>query len=89
MGGRALALATKKGTNKEMRITVHVKPSSRRDQVTIGKDGVYIVRVAVPPIEGRANRRLIELLAEHFGRPKSSIQIVTGLNSKHKMVEIT
>ena len=88
MGGRTLALAITRGCVHRMKITVLVKPNAKRDQVTLDENGVYTVKVAVPPIEGKANTRLIELLADHFDKPKSSIQILTGLNARHKIVEI-
>ncbi len=72
-----------------MRITVQVKPNARKDEVTVREDGVYLVKVAVPPIEGRANERLIETLASYFGKPKRSFEIVSGLRGKHKIVEVS
>ena len=72
-----------------MKITVQVKPNARKDEVTLREDGVYVVKVAVPPIEGRANERLIENLAEHFKKPKRSFEILAGLRGKHKIVEIS
>ena len=71
-----------------MKISVLVKPNSRREEVVKGADGVLTVRVSVPPIEGRANKRLIEVLADHFQKPRSSIRIVSGLSGKRKIVEI-
>jgi uncharacterized protein (TIGR00251 family) len=71
-----------------MKITVHVKPNARRETVTIGEDGIYTVHVGVPPVEGRANQRLVEVLSEHFRRPKSAIQILKGSHGRHKIVEI-
>jgi uncharacterized protein len=71
-----------------MKITVQVKPNARKEEVTLREDGVYVVKVAVPPIEGRANERLVEILAEHFKKPKRSIEIVVGSRGKHKIVEI-
>jgi uncharacterized protein len=71
-----------------MKITVQVKPNARRDEVLIREDGVYVVKVSVPPIEGRANERLIEILAAYFKKPKRSIDILAGAHGKHKIVEI-
>lgn len=48
----------------------------------------YEVRVDEKPISGRANKRLLEILAEHFSVPKSGITIVNGARSRDKMVEI-
>ena len=71
-----------------MKISVLVKPNSRREEVVEGTNGVLTVRVSGPPIEGRANTRLVEVLAVHFRKPKSSIRIVSGLSGKRKIVEI-
>jgi uncharacterized protein (TIGR00251 family) len=71
-----------------MKITVHVKPNARTNEVELKDDGSYLVKVSVPPIEGRANEKLIEILAEHFHKPKRSIRISSGTRGKHKIVEI-
>lgn len=71
-----------------MKIIVLVKPNARREAVTIREDGVYVVQVAVPPIEGKANERVIEVLCNHFKRPKRAIQILKGAHGRHKIVEI-
>ena len=71
-----------------MKITVHVKPNARQESVTVREDGVYVVQVSVPPIEGKANGRLIEVLSKHFHRPKSAIQILKGTRGRHKIIEI-
>jgi len=39
-------------------------------------------------LEGRANEALVEFLAEHFGVKRSAIEIVKGLKSRHKIVNI-
>ena len=78
-----------RGENGEsMKITVRVKPNARVDEVSVGDDGVFTVKVSVPPIEGKANEKLIEVLAAHFKKPKRAVQIITGLRGKNKIVEI-
>ena len=71
-----------------MKITVHVKPNARHEGVTVREDGVYLVQVAVPPIEGKANERLVEVLSAYFKRPKRAIQVLKGAHGRHKIVEI-
>jgi uncharacterized protein (TIGR00251 family) len=71
-----------------LKITVQVKPNARKDEVVVRQDGIYVVKVSVPPIEGRANERLIEILAAYFKKPKRSIQILVGAHGKNKIVEI-
>ena len=72
-----------------MRIPVKVKPRSKTEGVTKEMDGdVYVVRVKEPPIEGRANRAVVKLLAKHLGVPESRLSIVSGLTSKNKVIEV-
>jgi uncharacterized protein YggU (UPF0235/DUF167 family) len=56
-----------------MKINVRAKTNSRKERVTLMDDGSYLVRVNAPPIEGRANERICELLADFFGVSKSQV----------------
>ena len=72
----------------KMKITVAVKPNSKKELVEQMPDGSYMVRVNVPPVDGKANERVIELLSEHFRQPKSLITLASGLKSKKKIFSI-
>ena len=70
-----------------MKIQVKVKPNSRTEDVS--QEGAsFIVRVKEPPSEGKANQAVIELLAKHFGVPKSQVRILSGFRSRNKEIEI-
>lgn len=71
-----------------MKISVTVKTKSKIESVEKCSDGSYIVRVHEPPIEGRANKKIIDLLAQFFGQPKSAVQLVSGSKSKKKIFQI-
>jgi uncharacterized protein (TIGR00251 family) len=70
-------------------IDVLVQPRASRNEV-VGpcEDGRLKVRVTAPPAGGAANKRLIELLASHFGVPKTYITILSGAGSRRKRVRI-
>ena len=72
-----------------MKITVHVKPGARRNSVEKQPDGSYRVRVTAPPVDGKANKKLIELLAEHFHKPRRYFTIIRGGSSKQKIIEVS
>ncbi|OFZ29517.1 MAG: hypothetical protein A2622_07255 [Bdellovibrionales bacterium RIFCSPHIGHO2_01_FULL_40_29] len=72
-----------------MKVTVHVKPHARKESVEKSADGSYIMKVNVPPIEGRANERVIEILSQELKIPKSRIKLVTGHKSKRKVFLIS
>lgn len=72
-----------------MKIQVKVKPRSKTEDVTRELAGnVYVVRVREPPVEGRANRAVLKLLARHFGVPESRLRITSGHGSRNKVVEV-
>ncbi len=47
------------------------------------------VRVRESPVDGKANRALIKLLADRLGIPGSSLRIASGQKSRNKVVELT
>ncbi len=71
-----------------MRINVMVTANAKAPAVVKVDEDNYKVRVNAPAIEGRANGCLIEILAEHFGVPKSHIRILRGLNGRKKLVDV-
>jgi uncharacterized protein (TIGR00251 family) len=70
-------------------IKVRVRPRSGKREVAVAESGDLIVSVLSPPEKGKANRELIELLAEHFGLPASGVRIVRGGQSRLKRVELS
>jgi len=71
-----------------MKIFVKAKANARVDLVTKIDETNFEVKTKELPINNRANLAIIELLAEYFDLPKTNIQIVSGLGSKHKVMEI-
>jgi len=71
-----------------MLLTVHVKPSAKKNELSWLDEDTVKVQIAAPAKEGKANRALIEFLAESFAVSKSKIHIVRGLTARMKHVEI-
>ena len=70
------------------RITVRIVPNASRSEI-IGKEwAAWKIRIASPPIEGKANDALIELLSDVLDIPRSTIEIVKGQSSKIKLVDV-
>ena len=63
------------------------KPLAKHENVTRHSDGQLLVSVNVPATESKANRRLIELLAEYFYL-QINIRILGGLRSRRRLLEI-
>ena len=72
-----------------MKISVHLKPNSRhREEVVMNDDGSLMIYTTAPAIEGRANVAAVKLLAKHFGVAPSTVKLVRGAASKHKVFEV-
>ena len=65
-----------------------MQPGAKRSEF-VGRHGERIkLRLAAPPVEGKANAALIEFLAGYFGVPKRNVTIVSGVKSRAKRVAI-
>lgn len=71
-----------------MKIQVTVKPKSKSQKVVKINETTFVANVKSPALEGKANRELIELIAEVFDVPKGCVEIVRGENSRIKFLEI-
>ncbi len=71
-----------------MNIKVKVKPNANKNELKEISPGFFEARVSVPPEKGKANQRVMELLAKHFKIPKSKINLISGNTCKEKLFEI-
>ena len=70
-----------------MRVKVRVIPRAKKARITQDKE-VLKVYLNEPAIEGRANKKLIELLAKYYKVKKHQVSIVKGQKQRDKLVEI-
>jgi uncharacterized protein (TIGR00251 family) len=69
-------------------LDLHVQPGASRTEFA-GKHGERLkVRLQARAVDGKANEALIDFLAAHFGVPRRSVRIVSGLKSRQKRVQI-
>ena len=71
-----------------MRIYAKVTPRAGKNEVLKISDGEYKVKVTAVPEKGKANEKVVELLADYFGVPKSSVNIICGKSTKTKIIDI-
>ena len=74
-------------TRKARTINVRVVPNAKKNEVKEQDDGLKIYLTA-PPVDGKANKLLIKVMAKHFGMKKSCISISRGERSRDKVVRI-
>lgn len=77
-----------------MKMAIKVTPGAKRNEVLgweedypqVGR--VLKLRIAAPPVEGKANKEIVLFLAKTLGLSKSAVELVHGTSGRIKMVEI-
>lgn len=77
-----------------MKMALKVTPGAKRNEVLgweedypqVGR--VLKLRIAAPPVEGKANKEIVLFLAKTLGLSKSAVELVHGTSGRIKMVEI-
>ncbi len=73
-------------------IALHVQPGAKRTEAAgaygEGPQARLKIRLAAPPVDGKANAALVEFVAAAFGVPRSRVTLVRGESSRDKTVHI-
>lgn len=70
-------------------LTLHIQPGAKRTEVAGLHGEALKIRLAAPPIEGRANEALLKFIAESFDVPLRQVELKQGGQSRHKVVAVT
>ena len=71
-----------------MILRVKVKPNARESSLVQEADGTWLARLKSPPVDGKANQELIELVAERFQCRKSEVLIKSGASGRMKVLTV-
>lgn len=72
-------------TNEGILVNLRISPNAKKNEII--KDGDIIkVKITALPIDGKANKALVEFFAKNFKIPKTSIEILKGETSKEKTI---
>ena len=69
-------------------LTVRLQPRAHRDEVVGERDGVVVIRVIAPPVDGKANAALCRLIAKRAGVAPSRVEIVRGHTAREKVIRV-
>jgi uncharacterized protein (TIGR00251 family) len=70
-----------------IRIALRVQPGASRDEIAGWEEGILRVRLRARAIEGKANKALLEFLAERLGLRPYQVTLVRGERSREKLIE--
>jgi len=69
-------------------LALHVQPGAARTEVAGRHGDALKLRIASPPVDGKANAALLRYLAEAFGVPLAQVSLVRGETARRKTVRI-
>jgi len=69
-------------------LAVNVSPNARRTEADGLHDGALRVRLAAPPVDGKANAQLVAWIAAELGLPRRAVRLVRGESARRKWLAI-
>lgn len=69
-------------------IRVKIFPGIRKEEVIEKGDGVFEVKVKEKAEQGKANKRLVELLSKHFQISENQVKVISGFKRRNKTMSI-
>jgi uncharacterized protein len=70
-------------------LVLHIQPGAKHNEVAGPHGDALKIRLAAPPIEGRANEALRRFIAELFAVPLRNVELLRGAQSRRKTVKIS
>ena len=69
-------------------LDLHIQPGAARTEVAGRHGDALKVRIAAPPVDGKANAALLRFVADAFGVPLACVTLVRGETTRRKTVRI-
>jgi uncharacterized protein len=74
--------------NGRITLTLHIQPGAKKTEVAGCYGDALKIRLAAPPVDGKANAALIGFVAERLGLAKSALTLKSGQTSRRKVLEV-
>jgi uncharacterized protein (TIGR00251 family) len=69
-------------------LTLHIQPGAKKTEFAGLHGDALKIRLAAPPVDGKANDALIKFIAETLRLPKSAVNLISGQSSRRKVLEV-
>lgn len=69
-------------------LALHIQPGAKRTEIAGLHGEALKIRLAAPPVDGKANAALIAFLADRLDLPKAAVTLESGASSRQKRVRI-
>ena len=69
-------------------LTLHIQPGAKKTECAGLHGDALKIRLAAPPVDGKANEALVKFIAERLGLAKSAVLLKSGQTSRRKVLEV-
>ena len=69
-------------------LTLHIQPGAKKTEFAGLHGDALKIRLAAPPVDGKANEALIKFMAERLGLARSDVTLKSGQTSRRKVLEV-
>lgn len=76
------------GAAGRITLTLHIQPGAKKTECAGLYGDALKIRLAAPPVDGKANAALIEFVAARLDLPKSAVTLKSGQTSRRKVLEL-
>ena len=73
---------------RQTTLTLHIQPGAKKTEVVGIHGDALKIRLAAPPVDGKANAALIAFVADRLGLTKSAVSVKSGHSSRRKVLEV-
>lgn len=73
---------------KALVLNIRVQPRASRNEIAGPVGDQLKIRLTTPPVEGKANKHLLEFLAKACGVSKNQVELLSGASARNKRVSI-
>lgn len=69
-------------------LTLHIQPGARKTEFAGLHGDALKIRLAAPPVDGKANEALLKFIADKLGMAKTGVILKSGSTSRRKVLEV-
>ena len=77
-----------KSDGRDVILTLHIQPGARKTEVAGPHGDALKIRLAAPPVDGKANAALLEFIAQKVDAGRTAVELLSGQTSRAKRVRI-
>lgn len=70
-------------------LTLHIQPGAKKTEFAGLHGDALKIRLAAPPVDGKANDALVKFMADTLGLARSAVSLKSGQTSRRKVLEVT